>query len=146
VNKGNLIPWIRWISSKHKDTCPVRSHGMIHPFTWTCPQVGKFEPSLRCISHVNMVTIQHAKSLTRQVKGIQIIRKAFVPGGPTKDIHNIIDEDSSVTSTGRRNGPSASQLSPFSRRNVKRPSIITAMSVAKTTESTKIHNEGRERM
>src|SRR5580658_290034 len=105
---------------------------MTRPFTWTCPQVGKFEPSLRCISHVNMVTIQHAKSLTRQLKGIQIIHNALVPGGPTIDINNIVDEDSSVNSTGRRNGPSALQLSPFSRRNVKRPSIVIEMSAAKT--------------
>jgi hypothetical protein len=93
-----------------------------------------------------MVTIQHAKSLTRQMKGIQIIHNAFVRGEPTKDIHNIIDEDSSVTSTGRRNGPSALQLSPFSRRNVKTPSIVIVMLVAETTESTKIYNEGGERM
>jgi hypothetical protein len=95
---------------------------------------------------VNKVTIQHAKSLTRQLKGIQIIQKAFTLGQPTEDIHNIIDKDSSVTVTGRRNGPSALQLGPFSRQNVKRPSIVIEMLAATTTESTKTYNEGRERM
>ena len=93
-----------------------------------------------------MATIEHAKLLTRQLKGIQIIYKASVHGGPTKDVHYIIDKDSSVTVTGRRNGPSALQLSPFSRRNVKRPSIVIVMWAAVTTESTKTYNEGGERM
>jgi hypothetical protein len=73
---------------------------------WTWPHIVKFEPSLRCISHVNKVTIQHAEPLTRQLKGIQIIHTAFARV-PTKDVHNIIDKDSSMSDTGRRNGPSA---------------------------------------
>ena len=80
------------------------------------------------------------------MKGIQIIHIVVVEGGPTKDVHNIIDKDSSETVTGRRNGPSALQLSPFSHRNVKRPSIIIAMLAVITTESTKTYNDGRERM
>jgi hypothetical protein len=38
------------------------------------------------------------------------------------------------------------QLSPFSRRNVKRPSIVIGMLAVITTESTKTYNEDRERM
>jgi hypothetical protein len=52
----------------------------------------KFEPSLRCISLVNKVTVQHAKSLTRQLKVNQI---GFARE-PTKDTHDIIDQDSSM--------------------------------------------------
>ena len=49
------------------------------------------------ILHMNKVTAEHAKSLTRQVKGKQIIQISFVCAEPTKDIHNTIDNDSSVT-------------------------------------------------
>jgi hypothetical protein len=69
---------------------------MIRLSVWTFPHVVKFEPPLRCISHVNKVVVQHAKSLTRQLKGIQIIQFGFARV-PTKDIHNIIDKDSSMT-------------------------------------------------
>jgi hypothetical protein len=79
---------------------------MMPSFMWALPHVADIEPSLRCISHVNKVAAQHAKSLTRQLKGIQIIRIGYARE-PAKDIHNIIDEDSSMTMTGRRNGPSA---------------------------------------
>src|ERR1700679_1053291 len=103
VNKGSLIrPCAFCISSKHEDTGPVRSHGMSRPSRWTCPRVVKFEPSPRCISHVNKVAAQQAKSLTRQLKGIQFIQIG-VARGPTKDIHDIIDEERSMTGTGRRN-------------------------------------------
>jgi hypothetical protein len=57
---------------------------------------------------VNKLAVQRAESLTRQMKGIQIIQIAFVRGEPTKDIHNIIDKDSSMICTGRRNRPSTS--------------------------------------
>jgi hypothetical protein len=107
VNKGSLIrPCASGISSKHEDTCPVRSHGMTRPSKWTCPLVVEFEPSLCCILHVNKAAVQHAKSLTRQLKGIQVIEINCVRV-PAIDIHKIIDKDSSVTATGRRNGPSA---------------------------------------
>jgi len=46
---------------------------------------------------MNKVKDQHAKSLTRQPKGDQIIQIGFVRAEPTKDIHNIIDENSSMT-------------------------------------------------
>ena len=46
--------------------------------------------------------IQHAESLTRQLEGRQITQIGSVNATPTKDIHNIIDEGSSVTFTGRR--------------------------------------------
>jgi hypothetical protein len=105
---------------------------------WTWAHVVKFEPSLSCISHVNKVMVQHAKSLTRQLKANQIIQIG-ITREPTEDIHNIIDKDSSVTCTGRWNGPSTLQLSPFSRRNVKRPSVVIVTWVAITTESTKIY-------
>jgi hypothetical protein len=62
---------------------------------WTWPHVVKFQPSLRWISNVNKVAVQHAKSLTRQLKGIQIIQNGFARE-PTKDIHNIVDKDSSM--------------------------------------------------
>jgi hypothetical protein len=73
---------------------------------WTWPRIVKFEPSLRCIPYVNKVAVQHAESLTRQLKGIQIIQRGFARS-PTKDVHSTIDKDSSMTGTGRRNGTSA---------------------------------------
>ena len=73
---------------------------------WTWPDVVKFEPSLRCISHVNKVAVRHTESLTRQLEGIQITQKGFARES-TKDIHNTIDKDSSMISTGRGDGPSA---------------------------------------
>jgi hypothetical protein len=47
--------------------------------------------------HLNKVTIQHAKSLTRQVKANQIIQIDFVSAESAKDIHDIIDKDSRMT-------------------------------------------------
>jgi hypothetical protein len=44
---------------------------------------------------------RHAKSLTRQLEGGQIIQAVSVDTAPTKDIHNIVDEGSSMTLTGR---------------------------------------------
>ena len=73
--------------------------------TWTWPHIVKFEPPLRCTSHVNKAVVQHVKSLTRQLKGNQIVQKGSARVS-TEDIHNIIDEDSSMTGTGRRNRPS----------------------------------------
>ena len=43
-----------------------------------------------------------------------------------------------MTGAGARNGPSALELSPFSRRNVKRPGVVTGKLVAHTAESEKI--------
>jgi hypothetical protein len=73
---------------------------------WTLPHIVKFEPSLRCISHVSKVVVQHVKSLTRQLKANQIVQVG-IAREPTKNIHDTIDEDSSMTDTGRRNRPSA---------------------------------------
>jgi hypothetical protein len=53
------------------------------------------------------VRFKHAESLTRQLEGRQITQIGSVDATPTKDIHNIIDEGSSVTFTGRRNVTSA---------------------------------------
>ena len=61
---------------------------------------------LRFACEQNKVAARHATSLTRQLKGNQIIQTG-ISREPTKDIHNIIDEDSSMTRTGGRNGPSA---------------------------------------
>jgi hypothetical protein len=68
------------------------------PSAWTWSYVLKRGPSLSCILHVNKVAVQHAilKPLTRQLKGNQII-EIGVAYAPTKDIHNIIDEDGSMT-------------------------------------------------
>ena len=79
---------------------------MIRPSMGTWLHIMEFEPSLRCISNINKVAIQLAISLTRQLKGSQIIQNG-ITREPTEDIHNIIDKDSSMTCTGRRNGPSA---------------------------------------
>ena len=48
-------------------------------------------------SEQGSVNLQHAKPLTRQPKGNQIIQIGFVHSKPTKNIHNIIDEDGSMT-------------------------------------------------
>ena len=88
--------------------------------------------------------VQHAETLTRQLKSSQIIQISTARI-PAKDIYNIVDKDSSMTGTGRRNGSNALQLSPFSCRNVERPCVVMVMSaIGHTTESTKKnYNEGR---
>jgi hypothetical protein len=47
--------------------------------------------------------IKHAKWLTRQLEGGQVIQVGFVTTTPTKDIHNIVDNGNSMTFTMRRN-------------------------------------------
>ena len=53
--------------------------------------------ALNFASEQGSANLQQSRSLTRQRKGNQIIQIRFVHGKPTKDIHNIIDEDSSMT-------------------------------------------------
>ena len=48
-----------------------------------------------------------------------------------------------MTSTARRNGPRALQLSPFSRRDVERPSVVIVILAITTTESAKHYDEQR---
>ncbi len=81
--------------------------------------------------------VQQAKSLTRQLESRQITQVGSVDATTTKDIHNIIDEGSSVTFTGRRNIPSTLELCPLSCRNVKQPSVVIMISAVGTTETTK---------
>jgi len=58
------------------------------------------------ISYVNKEHMGY-KSPTGQVAGSQVTQIVSIDATPTKDIHDIIDEGSSMTLTGRGNKPSA---------------------------------------
>jgi hypothetical protein len=63
--------------------------------------------------------VKHAKSRTRQLESSQIAQVGIINITPTKDKHNIVDDGSSMTLTGRWNTSSTWQFSPLSCRNVK---------------------------